>query len=82
MKDIVLDPLLWESVEAGTEALLDQWLVAEGDHVVAGQPLARAVLVKSSIEVPSPAAGVLEQVLVPVGQTFARAAVLGRIIDT
>ena len=82
MKDIVLDPLLWESVEAGTEALLDQWLVAEGDHVVAGQPLARAVLVKSSIEVPSPAAGVVEQVLVPAGQTFARAAVLGRIIDT
>ena len=34
MKDVVLDPGLWESIETCTEALLDEWLVAEGDHVV------------------------------------------------
>ena len=82
MKDVVLDPGLWESIEAGTEALLDQWLVAEGDHVAAGQPIARAVLVKSSIDVPAPAAGTVEQLLVPAGQTFGRGAVLARIIET
>lgn len=82
MKEIVLDPMLWESIEAGTEALLDQWLVAEGDRVTMGQSVARAVLIKSSIDVPAPASGVLEQVLVPAGQTFARGAVLGRVIDT
>lgn len=81
MKDVVLDPGLWESVDEGTEALLDQWLVAEGEPVAAGQPLARAVLVKSSIDVPAPVAGRLGQVLVPDGDTFARGAVLARIAE-
>lgn len=55
MKDVILDPELWESLEAGTAALLDQWFVAEGDHVHRGRALARAVLVKSSLEVIAPA---------------------------
>ncbi len=82
MKEVVLDPGLWESLEAGVEALLEEWLVAEGDHVQHGQVLARAVLVKATIELPAPASGVLEEILVAVGQTFARGAVLARLIET
>lgn len=81
MKDVVLDPGLWESVDVDTEALLDQWLVAEGEPVRAGQPIARAMLVKTFIDVPAPVAGTLGTVLVPAGETFARGAVLARIAE-
>lgn len=81
MKDVILDPELWESLEAGTAALLDQWFVAEGDHVHRGQALARAVLVKSSLEVIAPAEGTVEQILVPAGQNFGRGEVLARLIE-
>ena len=43
MTDVLLDAAAWKDVEAGTEALLDQWLVREGEAVRAGQPLARVV---------------------------------------
>jgi pyruvate/2-oxoglutarate dehydrogenase complex dihydrolipoamide acyltransferase (E2) component len=62
----------WEGVDPGTEALVDQWLVREGDRVVAGQTLAKVVLVKTNLEVAAPADGVVERILVPAEQTFAR----------
>lgn len=61
---------LWGDAEG--EALLDHWLVAEGAHVSAGQPLAEAMIVKSNVQVESPADGVLMRVLVPDQGTFAR----------
>jgi pyruvate/2-oxoglutarate dehydrogenase complex dihydrolipoamide acyltransferase (E2) component len=70
--DVVLADSFWEGVDPGTEALVDQWLVREGDRVVAGQTLARVVLVKTSLEVAAPADGVVERILVPAEQTFAR----------
>ena len=33
MTDIVLDPGLWEALEAGAEGFIEEWCVAEGDHV-------------------------------------------------
>lgn len=72
MTDVVLADSFWEGVDPGTEALVDQWLVREGDRVVAGQTLARVVLVKTSLEVAAPADGVVERILVPAEQTFAR----------
>jgi pyruvate/2-oxoglutarate dehydrogenase complex dihydrolipoamide acyltransferase (E2) component len=70
--DITLPGGAWEGVEAGVEALLDQWLVAAGDAVHAGQPLAKVVLVKANLEVTAPAAGRLEAIRVAAGETFAR----------
>ena len=55
-----------------TEALVDQWLVKEGDHVDAGQVVARVVLVKTTLEVTAPANGVIQRILVPAEQTFAK----------
>lgn len=80
MTDIVLDPELMESLESGDQALLVQWLAAEGDRVRSGQVLARARLVQQMLDVLSPHAGVLEDIVVAGGQTFAPGTVLARLI--
>jgi len=77
--DLVLPSESWTGVDAGVQALLDRWLVAEGAPVVAGQVVARAVLVKSTLDIVAPAAGVLERVLVPAGATFSREQAVGRM---
>jgi pyruvate/2-oxoglutarate dehydrogenase complex dihydrolipoamide acyltransferase (E2) component len=79
MVDVVLPETNWEGVDAGTEALLDRWLVREGERVSAGQAVARVVLVKTSLEVPAPASGVLERIVVAEGATFARGAPLAHL---
>jgi pyruvate/2-oxoglutarate dehydrogenase complex dihydrolipoamide acyltransferase (E2) component len=70
MTDIVLPDAVWEGVEPGVEALVDKWLVREGERVRAGQALANVVLVKANLEVTAPADGVLERILVPAEGTF------------
>jgi pyruvate/2-oxoglutarate dehydrogenase complex dihydrolipoamide acyltransferase (E2) component len=82
MTHIILDPQRWESVEAGDHALLEQWLVFEGDHVHAGQPLAQARLVHESVDITAPHDGMLEQIVVAAGETFAPGTVLARIVST
>jgi pyruvate/2-oxoglutarate dehydrogenase complex dihydrolipoamide acyltransferase (E2) component len=72
MIDVTLPDSAWDGVDAGVEALLDQWLVAPGDAVQAGQPLARVVLVKATLEVEAPAAGRVQKQLIAAGETFAR----------
>ena len=62
----------WEGVEEGTEALLEQWLVREGDVVAAGQPVATAVLVKTNYEIAAPAAGRIARILIAAQETFGR----------
>jgi pyruvate/2-oxoglutarate dehydrogenase complex dihydrolipoamide acyltransferase (E2) component len=62
----------WEGVEEGTEALLEQWLVREGDVVAAGQPVATAILVKTNYEIAAPAAGRIAKILVAAQGTFGR----------
>lgn len=72
MTELTLDVQAWQDIDPATEALVDKWLVAEGDVVRAGQTLAQMVLVKASLELVAPAAGRIEKILVPAGQTFAR----------
>lgn len=72
MIDVVLPDSVWEDVDPGTEALVDQWLVHEGERVAAGQVLAKVVLVKTNLEVTAAAAGIVERILVPAEQTFAK----------
>lgn len=62
MTAITLDDAVWKDVEEGTEALVDRWLVTEGEPVRAGQPLVSVVLVKTTFEVTAPADGVLERI--------------------
>ncbi len=82
MTDIVLDPALWEAMEAGAEAFIEQWLVAEGDHVHVGQTLARADLVHNRVDLPATHAGVLEEIVVAAGEKFAPGTVLARLLAT
>lgn len=72
MTEVTLDAPAWEGVDATVEALVDKWLVSEGDTVRAGQPLANVVLVKSNLEVVAPAGGRITRIVVPAGSTFAR----------
>lgn len=72
MIGITLSPDAWKDIDSAIEALVDKWLVAEGDAVRAGQPLANVVLVKASQEIIAPADGRIEKILVQAGETFAQ----------
>lgn len=75
--EIVLPDEVWQDVEPGTEALVEDWLVAVGAAVTAGQAIASVVVVKTNHEVTAPADGVIEKILVRAEETFARGAPLG-----
>ena len=76
--NITIPDDIWADLEEGTEALLQEWHVREGDTVTKGQVLGVAELVKSSIEILAPADGRVTS-LMPAQETFARGAALGRI---
>lgn len=77
--DIVLPDAAWEGVDPNVEALLDAWLVQAGDHAEAGQPVARAVLVKTSIDIEAPATGTIARIALQAGETFGRGQALGSL---
>lgn len=70
--NITLPETAWEGIEPTVEALVDRWLVQEGDAVRRGQPLATVVLVKTSQDIEAPADGRVTHILVGVGHTFHR----------
>ncbi|MGP1693624.1 MAG: lipoyl domain-containing protein [Giesbergeria sp.] len=70
MTAIVLNAEAWQDVEPGTEALVEDWLVKEGDHVSAGQPVVSVVVVKANHEVLAPMDGVIGKILVAAEETF------------
>jgi 2-oxoglutarate dehydrogenase E2 component (dihydrolipoamide succinyltransferase) len=69
-------PAMGESV---TEATIARWLKNEGDLVKADEPLVELETDKVSVEVPSPAAGVLEEIRVQTGGTVNVGTVLGQV---
>jgi len=69
-------PTLGESI---TEATVDQWLKAVGDTVALDEPIASLETDKVSVEVPSPIAGTLAEILFKEGDTVAVGAVLARV---
>jgi pyruvate/2-oxoglutarate dehydrogenase complex dihydrolipoamide acyltransferase (E2) component len=81
MTDVLLADEAWKDVEPGTEALLDEWFVKEGDAVEAGQHVANVVLVKTNLEVVAPVGGVIERILVAEESTFARGQSLATIVS-
>ncbi len=72
MIEITLAADAWKDIDPGTEALVDKWLVVEGDTVRAGQPIANVVLVKTNQEIVAPADGRIEKILVRSEETFAQ----------
>ncbi len=79
MVEITAPAELFEEAGAGAEGLLDAWLVSEHDRVTAGQPVADAIVVKSSFQIPAPCDGTIARILVGVGDTFAAGAVLALV---
>jgi 2-oxoglutarate dehydrogenase E2 component (dihydrolipoamide succinyltransferase) len=71
-------PTLGESV---TEATIGRWFKKAGDAVRADEPLVELETDKVTVEVPAPAAGVLEKILVKDGETVGVGAVLGSIAE-
>ena len=77
MADVVL-PQLGETVTEGT---IIRWIKQIGDEVARDEPLFEISTDKVDSEVPSPAAGVLTQVVVPEGETVEVGALLAIISD-
>ena len=69
-------PTLGESV---TEATIGQWFKKVGDNVSADEPIVELETDKVTIEVPAPAAGVLEAIAAQPGETVDVGALLGAI---
>jgi 2-oxoglutarate dehydrogenase E2 component (dihydrolipoamide succinyltransferase) len=69
-------PALGESV---TEATIGKWFKQPGDPVAVDEPLVELETDKVTIEVPSPAAGVLADIAAKDGETVAVGALLGQI---
>lgn len=74
----VLMPQMGESIVEGT---LTRWLKQPGDTVARDEPLFEISTDKVDTEIPSPAAGVLKEVLVEAGATVQINTVVGRIDD-
>jgi 2-oxoglutarate dehydrogenase E2 component (dihydrolipoamide succinyltransferase) len=71
-------PALGESVTEGT---VTRWLKAEGDQVALDEPLLEVSTDKVDTEIPSPAAGVLQKILVAVDSVAPVGAELALIAD-
>ena len=71
-------PALGESVSEGT---VTRWLKSEGDHVNVDEPLLEVSTDKVDTEIPSPVAGTLTKIVVPVDQTVPVGAELAIIAD-
>ncbi len=69
-------PALGESI---AEASVGRWLKKEGDTVAADEPLVELETDKITVEVPAPAAGVLEKVAARTGDSVKVGALLGTV---
>ena len=78
MSESVVLPALGESVTEGT---VTRWLKKVGDSVAVDEPLVEVSTDKVDTEIPSPVAGVIEQILVQEDETVQVGAVLVVIGD-
>lgn len=65
MTTTVMLPKLAETTDV---IVIDEWLVAPGDVVDEGQALANVETDKAIVELPSPSAGTIVELLVPAGE--------------
>ena len=79
MTAIHLQDDAWEDIEEGTEALLDEWHVKEGDVVEAGQLVASVMVIKTSFDVLAPAPGTIGKLLVAAQDNFTRGQALAEL---
>ena len=76
MAEKITVPTLGESV---TEATVSKWLKAQGEEVLADEPLVELETDKVNVEVPSPTSGVLGSIAVKEGETVNVGSLLGTV---
>ena len=74
----ILMPELGESVHEGT---VSRWLKKEGDTVIEDEPIVEIMTDKVNTELPSPASGILTEILIPEGSPVHVFHVMGRIAE-
>ena len=72
-------PKMGDGMEEGT---INLWLKQEGDHVVAGEPLAEIETDKANVEISAYETGVLSKIVVKVGETVPVGEVIALIGDS
>src|SRR5215207_7277315 len=77
MTDVVM-PQMGESIVEGT---LTKWLKKPGERVERDEPLFEISTDKVDTEIPSPASGVLQEILVEEGKTVGINTIVGRIAE-
>src|ERR1700688_3720129 len=75
MTDVIM-PQMGESIADGTIAV---WLIEPGQRVEMDQPLVQVTTDKADIDIPSPVAGVLKEILAQEGVTVKVGALIARI---
>ena len=75
----IVVPQLGESVAEGT---VSKWLKAVGDRVRKEEPLVEIQTDKINVEIPSPAEGILEKIVVPEGTTVLVGTEIGQLSGT
>ena len=76
---VLVDIVLPDAQEQGTEAVLERWLRQPGDQVRIHEPLLEINTDKAVVEIPAPASGVLREILKPANAALGPGDVLGRI---
>ncbi|MBS0271469.1 MAG: 2-oxoglutarate dehydrogenase complex dihydrolipoyllysine-residue succinyltransferase [Proteobacteria bacterium] len=76
-KDIIVPPM-GESI---TEATIARWLKKQGETVALDEPIVELETDKVTLEIGSPATGVLSKLLVPQGESVNVGAVIGHVIE-
>ncbi|MEP1446920.1 MAG: biotin/lipoyl-containing protein [Paraglaciecola sp.] len=79
MTNVITENDIWEGLEQGTEALLDEWLVEDGADVEIGQPIALIVVVKANHEIMAPKKGAIK-ILVAGQDSFTKDQPLAEIV--
>ncbi len=77
--DQLIDIVLPKGQLEGTTSSVSDWLVKQGGFIKINQPILELETDKVSMELPSPATGILQEVIIQVGEDVAENMILGRI---
>lgn len=78
MTDVIM-PQMGESIAEGTISL---WLVDKGQYIEENQPLVTVSTDKADVDIPSPASGVLAEIIADVGTTVPVGKLIARIDES
>ncbi len=81
MIDFKLTEAEWPA-DPGTEGLIAEWRVSEGEYVKKDDILLESVFVKTNIEIPSPVSGIITEICVKKNERFKAGTVLVKIDET